>query len=164
VLPRERWLKAIVATALAVVGVMVGIFVLFTWGIGDTKQPVERQQEQPVEREQERAVAAAQHIALSCGWTFGHESINPEIAFSRCRVDDLDRLEEAVWLVRFTRIGRPRRSACVGVDLRRFRVLDVDGRLLAADSGGPEPPLPGEGRWRASCPQAARNGYVDERT
>lgn len=142
-------LKAVVATALAVVSVMVGIFVLFAWGIGGTKQPIEREQKKPIKREQERAVAAAQHIALSCGWAF--KSLDPEIAFSRCRVHDLDRLKEAVWLVRFTRIGRPRRSACVGVDLRRFRVLDVDGRLLAADSGGPEPPLPGEGRWRASC-------------
>lgn len=142
-------MKAVLATALAGVGVMVGIFVLFAWSIGGTKQPIEREQKKPIKREQERAVAAAQHIALSCGWAF--KSLDPEIAFSRCRVDDLDRLKEAVWLVRFIRIGRPRRSACVGVDLRRFRVLDVDGRLLAADSGGPEPPLPGEGRWRASC-------------
>jgi hypothetical protein len=130
--------------------VIVGTFGLLTSGIGRGGGGIEREARGGggIEREHERAVVAARHIAKSCGWAY--DSFDPVVAFSRCRVDDLERVADGQWIVRFEQIRGGR--ACITIDLHKFHVIEVGRRLLADDSGGPEPPESGDGRQRALCP------------
>jgi hypothetical protein len=128
---------------------IVGAFGLRTSGLG-RGGGIDREARSGggIEREHERAVVAAGHIAKSCGWAY--DSLDPVVAFSRCRVDNLERVAHGQWIVRFEQIRGGK--ACVTIDLHKFHVIEVGGRLLADDSGGPEPPELGDGRQRALCP------------